>query len=122
MRRWNIGNLFGLFIFAAVATPSQDPISMLALAGALVVLFFGSLVVCFLQDRRKARRRAEEGWDDWSDDETSPLDETTEPVEPAKPVTPRYDDATCATFANGRAGIRCDPQHIAVPLGAGRQW
>lgn len=94
LRHWTRGIVFGLFIFAAVATPSQDPISMLALAGALTVLFFGSLVFCRFQDRARARRLAEEGWDHISDDEASPLDYEAEPVEPAEPVRPRYDDAT----------------------------
>jgi sec-independent protein translocase protein TatC len=92
LRHWTRGIVFGLFIFAAVATPSQDPISMLALAGALTVLFFGSLVVCRFQDRARARRQAEEGWEHLSDDETSPLDYKPEPVEPSP--APRYDDAT----------------------------
>ena len=94
LRRWTRGIVFGLFIFAAVATPSQDPISMLALAGALTVLFLASLVFCRFQDRARARRQAEEGWDHLSDDEASPLDYEAEPVEPAEPVRPRYDDAT----------------------------
>jgi sec-independent protein translocase protein TatC len=102
LRHWTRGIVFGLFIFAAVATPSQDPISMMALAGALVVLFLGSLVVCRFQDRRRARKRAEEGWDDdlpedLPDDAASPLNYRAQPVRPAEPVEPgttRYDDAT----------------------------
>jgi sec-independent protein translocase protein TatC len=97
LRHWTRGIVFGLFIFAAVATPSQDPISMLALAVALTVLFLASLVVCRAQDRRRAQRRAEDGWDDdlpdnLADDETSPLTYKAESVEPSP--TPRYDDAT----------------------------
>ena len=101
LRHWTRGIIFGLFIFAAVATPSQDPISMLALAGALTVLFLGALVVCRIQDRAKARRQAEEGWEHLSDDEASPIDEHPDPVEPAQPLEPvqptdrpHYDDAT----------------------------
>jgi len=95
LRSWLRGIIFGLFVFAAVATPSQDPISMLALAGALTVLFLVALVVARYHDRGVARRRAAEGWDSWSDDEASPVDDRVEPVEPPQPVEPaRYDDAT----------------------------
>jgi len=90
LRHWTRGIVFGLFVFAAVATPSQDPISMLALAGALTVLFFVALVICRFQDRQRALRRAEEGWEDIPDDEASPLDYKSEPAE----QSPRYDDAT----------------------------
>lgn len=95
LRRWLRGIIMGLFVFAAVATPSQDPISMLALAGALTVLFAISMVIARFHDRGLAKRRAAEGWgEDLSDDEASPLNYETEPVEPAQPVQPRYDDAT----------------------------
>jgi len=96
LRSWLRGIIFGLFVFAAVATPSQDPISMLALAGALTVLFLIALVIARYHDRGVARRRAAEGLDGLSDDEASPLDDRVEPVEPAQPVDSggRYDDAT----------------------------
>lgn len=93
LRSWFRGIVFGLFVFAAVATPSQDPISMLALAGALTLLFVISLVICRFHDRAAARLRAEEGLDDLDDDEASPLNYEVQPVEPAQPV--RHDeDAT----------------------------
>lgn len=94
LRSWLRGIVFGLFIFAAVATPSQDPFSMLALAGALTVLFTLALVICRFHDRAVARRRLAEGWDGLSDDEPSPLDDRVEPVEPAEPVDVRRYDAT----------------------------
>jgi sec-independent protein translocase protein TatC len=85
--------LFGLFVVAAVATPGNDPISMLALAFALVVLFETAVFIARAHDRAVARRRAEQGWDDLDPDEPSPLDHKVDPVSSKEP-TPRYDDAT----------------------------
>ncbi|MBO2465615.1 twin-arginine translocase subunit TatC [Actinomadura sp. LCR2-06] len=64
--------IFGVFVFAAVATPSQDPFTMLALALPTVVLFEIAEVLAFFHDRRKARRPDPEA--ELSDDEASPLD------------------------------------------------
>jgi sec-independent protein translocase protein TatC len=93
LRRWQRGILFGLFVVAAVATPGNDPISMVALAGALVVLFEASVLIARAHDRTVARRRAEQGWDDLDPDEPSPLDDQVGPV-PSDNPAPRYDDAT----------------------------
>ena len=59
---------------AAVATPGQDPISMIALAIALVLLFELAIQITRLNDRRRARQRAAEGWDSWDPDAPSPID------------------------------------------------
>ena len=66
-RSWIV---IGTFVFAAVATPSTDPISMLFLAVPMTVLFLVSEVVARLIDRRRAR----EGTEQWADDEISPLE------------------------------------------------
>ena len=47
--------IFGVFVFAAVATPSQDPFTMLALALPTVLLFEFAELFAFLHDRRRAR-------------------------------------------------------------------
>ena len=49
--------IFGTFVFGAVATPSTDPISMLALAIPMSALFMVAEVIAHISDRRKSRRR-----------------------------------------------------------------
>lgn len=75
------GLIFGLFVFAAIATPGQDPISMIALSLALVVLFEIAIQITRLNDRRQARKRATEGWDDWDPDAPSPIDTSPSPID-----------------------------------------
>jgi sec-independent protein translocase protein TatC len=55
LRRWSRGIVLGIVIFAAAATPSQDPFTMLALAVPITVLFGGALLVATAHDRRAAR-------------------------------------------------------------------
>jgi len=66
-RSWII---VGTFIFAAVATPSTDPISMLFLAVPMTVLFLLSEVIARLVDRRRHRGNEFAALDD---DTASPL-------------------------------------------------
>ncbi|RFS84381.1 twin-arginine translocase subunit TatC [Actinomadura spongiicola] len=63
--------IFGVFVFAAVATPSQDPFTMLALALPTIVLFEIAEVIAYFHDRRRAREP--DPYADLSDDEASPL-------------------------------------------------
>lgn len=62
----------GTFVFAAVATPSTDPFSMLMLAIPMSLLFLVSEGIARLVDRRRAARG--DGLGDLSDDEASPLE------------------------------------------------
>jgi sec-independent protein translocase protein TatC len=62
--------VIGTLVFAAVATPSTDPFTMLFLAVPMIVLFGVSEVICRVLDRRRAR---ESGLAGLSDDEISPL-------------------------------------------------
>lgn len=75
LRRWTRGIVFGVFLFAAVATPSQDPFTMLALAVPMSLLFGLALVVTFFHDRRAARRAEASPYAHLADDELSPLDD-----------------------------------------------
>lgn len=74
----------GTFVFAAVATPSTDPFSMLMLALPMTVLFLVSEGVARLVDRRRRRKAAEEGFEGVSDDEASPLTYERERIEPSR--------------------------------------
>jgi len=49
-------------VFAGVATPTQDPITMLALALPLCLLFELSVLFARWNDRRRARKDAESEW------------------------------------------------------------
>jgi sec-independent protein translocase protein TatC len=55
--------IFGTFVFGAVATPSTDPFSMLAVAAPMALLFVGAEVIAHILDRRKTRRAALAGDD-----------------------------------------------------------
>jgi sec-independent protein translocase protein TatC len=61
--------IIGTFVFAAVATPSTDPFSMLMLAIPMLVLILLSEVIARLIDRRRGRTTTEE----YDDDVPSPL-------------------------------------------------
>lgn len=63
----------GTFVFAAVATPSTDPFSMLMLALPMTVLFLISEGIARLVDRRRAKKARDEGLEGLGDDEASPL-------------------------------------------------
>ena len=66
--------VLGTFVFAAVATPSTDPISMLLLAIPMLFLFLMSEVIARIVDRRRGRGAGRT--DQWADDEASPLPPT----------------------------------------------
>jgi sec-independent protein translocase protein TatC len=61
--------IIGTFVFAAVATPSTDPYSMLMLALPMLLLVVLSEVIARMLDRRRGRERPEE----LDDDAVSPL-------------------------------------------------
>ena len=67
-RAWII---VGTMVFAAVATPSTDPFSMLMLAIPMIILFLISEIICRILDR--VRGRGAYRTDQWADDELSPL-------------------------------------------------
>lgn len=54
-RPWTI---VGIFVFAAIATPSTDPLTMLFLALPMTVLYLVSELIARITDRRRARPEA----------------------------------------------------------------
>jgi sec-independent protein translocase protein TatC len=71
--RWII---FTVFIFAAVATPTGDPINLILLAGPILLLVVIAVGIALLNDRRRARKGlTQPDYQAWDDDETSPLNE-----------------------------------------------
>jgi sec-independent protein translocase protein TatC len=69
----------GTFVFAAVATPSTDPFSMLMLALPMVALFMISEVVARTVDKRRGVR----AYDDVDDDAASDLDYRPDQIRPS---------------------------------------
>lgn len=65
-RHWII---LGTFVFAAVATPSTDPFSMIALALPMLVLFLLAEIIARFIDRMRGRKDTSQ----WADDELSPI-------------------------------------------------
>ncbi|MGV9452723.1 twin-arginine translocase subunit TatC [Streptomyces sp. NPDC003635] len=76
MLGWWRGMIMGITVFAAIATPSTDPLTMLALAGPIWVLYFAAVLVSLLNDRRRRHRDALGP----ADDEASDLDLTPEEI------------------------------------------
>lgn len=83
MAGWWRGMIMGITLFAAIATPSTDPISMLALAGPIWVMYFAASAIALANDRRRARRDAAGP----ADDEASELDLTPDDIGEIEPVT-----------------------------------
>lgn len=55
LARWRPWTITGIFVFAAVATPTGDPFTMLALALPMTLLYLGAELLSLLFDRRKRR-------------------------------------------------------------------
>ncbi|MFG2912415.1 twin-arginine translocase subunit TatC [Kitasatospora sp. NPDC048298] len=80
---WWRGMVMGITVFAAFATPSADPLSMLALAAPIWALYFIAVGIALFNDKRKARRNPDAGLDD---EEASHLDLSVRPVAGAESV------------------------------------
>jgi sec-independent protein translocase protein TatC len=69
---WRIA-VFLTFLFAAIASPTPDAGSMLALAFPMTGLYLAAVGIAVLVDRRRDRRAAADPLANLSDDEASPL-------------------------------------------------
>ena len=66
------GIIMGIFVFAALASPGQDPFSMLALALTVCVLVEAAIQFARIHDKRRNKSRA--GWLDVDDESASPIE------------------------------------------------
>ncbi|MFD7452410.1 twin-arginine translocase subunit TatC [Kitasatospora sp. NPDC059827] len=74
---WWRGMVMGITVFAAFATPSADPLSMLALAAPIWALYFIAVGISIMNDRRKRRNDPDAELDD---EEASEVDLAVQPV------------------------------------------
>ena len=75
--RWRRLMLFGAFLFAGIANPSPDPLSMLLLAVPCVVLVEVAEIFIYFNDRRRAR--IPDPYAGLADDQAAPLETDDDP-------------------------------------------
>ncbi|HET8970982.1 MAG TPA: twin-arginine translocase subunit TatC [Candidatus Nanopelagicales bacterium] len=78
---WWRGLILGSFVFGAVATPTGDPFWMTMAALPLLTLLVVSGTLMLAVDARRARKGRRAEYNQWADDQTSPLTEA--PPDPA---------------------------------------
>ena len=83
---------------AAFVTPTQDPFTMLLMAGPMIVLFELAIQIARVVDKRRAKRAAVEHFHDLGDDEASPLDAGPSPLDAKPSPLDEPQDSTPASF------------------------
>ena len=73
-RKWRRLIIFLVFVFAGIASPSPDPLTMLLLGGVVVVLVEAAEVIIYFNDKRYARNHPDP-YAGLADDELSPIGE-----------------------------------------------
>jgi sec-independent protein translocase protein TatC len=73
LSKWRRYSIFGMVVFAGLVVPGNDPVTMLALAMALILLYELSVQVTRIHDRRAGKR---DKLAELADDEASALPET----------------------------------------------
>ena len=89
LRQWR-WLVIGVLTFAAVATPTADPFTMLMVAGPFLAIVLVAILVMWLNDARRARTRGADPLANLSDDEASPEPEAVVAVDDLRPS--RIDD------------------------------
>ena len=72
-KKWRRVMIFCVFVFAGIASPSPDPITMLMLGGVCLALVEGAEVIVWLNDKRRARLHPDP-YAGLADDELSPIE------------------------------------------------
>jgi sec-independent protein translocase protein TatC len=72
-KRWRRLMIFAVFVFAGIASPSPDPLTMLLLAVPCLILVEIAEIIIWSNDRRRAARPGM--YAGLSDDEVAPLDD-----------------------------------------------
>jgi sec-independent protein translocase protein TatC len=70
-KKWRRVMIFAVFVFAGIASPSPDPMTMILLAVPCIALVEVAEVIVWMNDRRRVRTSPYEGL---ADDELAPLD------------------------------------------------
>jgi sec-independent protein translocase protein TatC len=78
-KKWRKVIIFLVFVFAGIASPSPDPLTMLLLGGVVALLVEVAEIIIFFNDRRYARLHPDLNAG-LADDELSPI-ETPDPVD-----------------------------------------
>ena len=78
-KKWRKIIIFLVFVFAGIASPSPDPLTMLLLGGVVVVLVEAAEIFIYFNDRRWARNHPDL-YAGLADDELSPIEEP-EPID-----------------------------------------
>jgi sec-independent protein translocase protein TatC len=73
-KKWRRVIIFLIFVFAGIASPSPDPLTMLMLGGAVIVLVEAAEVIIYLNDKRYARLHPDL-YADLPDDQLSDVDD-----------------------------------------------
>ncbi|HVQ88980.1 MAG TPA: twin-arginine translocase subunit TatC [Actinomycetes bacterium] len=73
LRRTRNWTVVGIFIFAAVGTPTGDPLTMSLVALPMWGLYEAAVVFTRINDRRRRTRDGEPDYDSLDDDEASPI-------------------------------------------------
>ncbi|MCL2583660.1 MAG: twin-arginine translocase subunit TatC [Streptosporangiales bacterium] len=73
-KKWRRMIIFGVFVFAGIASPSPDPLTMLMLGGIVAVLVEVAEVLIYFNDKRYLRNHPDP-YAGLDDDELSPVDE-----------------------------------------------